>query len=310
MSAPSFTLLKIWSALTGWLLVAVLSFWLLVGAVWGTLHWLIVPRIDEFRPQLQAQATQALGVPVRLGTIVARSNGLVPSFELLNVELLDTQGRVALNLTRVLVSLSPRSLWRLGFEQIYIDSPTLDIRRLADGRISVGGLDFAAASAGGASALNWFFSQREFVIANGAVRWSDDLRGTPSVALQQVDVVVRNAGRHHDLRLDATPPPDWGERLSLRGQLVQPLLTRQNGRWQQWDGQLFAAFDRVDLSQLQRYAELGFDLRQGRGSLRAWLDVSQAQITAAVADVALAQVTVQLGAELQSLALQQVQGRL
>jgi len=105
-------LLKIWSVLTRWLLAATLLFWLLFAAGWGTLHWLIVPRIGEFRPQLQARATLALGVQVRIGAVVARSNGFMPSFELSNVELFDTQGRVALGLSRVLVSVSPRSLWR------------------------------------------------------------------------------------------------------------------------------------------------------------------------------------------------------
>lgn len=44
----------------------------------------------------------------------------MPSFVLSNVALIDPQGRVALSLARVLVTVSPRSLWRRGFEQIYI----------------------------------------------------------------------------------------------------------------------------------------------------------------------------------------------
>ncbi|OIN92517.1 MAG: TIGR02099 family protein [Comamonadaceae bacterium CG1_02_60_18] len=310
MSAPYYTLLKNWSALTRWLLSAVLVFWLLLGMAWGTLHWLIVPRIDQFRPQLESLATRALGVPVRLGAIVAGSNGLVPSFELSNVELFDAQGRVALNLSRVRVSLSPRSLWRLGFEQIYIESPTLDIRRLADGQVTIAGLVVSGPPGADAGALDWFFSQYEFVIAKGMVRYSDELRGAPSLVLQQVDMVVRNAGRHHDLRLDATPPPQWGERLSLRGKFMQPLLELSRGRWQQWDGQLFVVCARVDLSRLQAYADLGFELRQGAGALRAWVDISHTRVSAAVADVALSQVELKLGAELQALALQQVQGRI
>lgn len=310
MSAPSVTLLKTWSVLTRWLLAAVLLFWLLFAAGWGVLHWLIVPRIGDYRPQLQARATQALGVPVRLGAVVARSNGLTPSFELSDVELFDAQGRVALRLARVLVSLSPRSLWRLGFEQIYVDQPTLDVRRLPDGKITVAGLDFSGASESNTPALNWFFSQLELVIAQGEVRWTDELRGAAPVALRGVDVVVRNVGRHHDMRLDATPPPQWGDRFSVRGRFVQPLLERQNGRWQRWDGQLFAAFDRVDVAQLQRFVKLGFDLNQGVGALRAWVDVKQARVTGGTADVALSEVSVKLGRELQELALRRVQGRL
>lgn len=310
MSAPSFALLRTWSILTRWLLAATLLFWLLFAAVWGTLHWVIVPRIDEFRPQLEARATQDLGVPVRIGAVVARSNGWMPSFELTDVALIDAQGRVALRLARVLVSLSPRSLWHLGFEQIYIDRPTLDVRRAADGKISVAGIDLGGAGDASAPALNWFFSQREVVIANGELRWSDELRGTPPIALHGVDVVLRDGARRHDLRLDATPPPEWGERFSLRGRFVQPLLERQAGRWQAWDGQLFAAFDRVDVSQLRRFASLGLELNQGVGAVRAWADVRQGRISGATADVALSEVSLKLAPQLPELALQRVQGRL
>ncbi|MDD2881569.1 MAG: YhdP family protein [Rhodoferax sp.] len=309
MSLLPSKLLKTWSGLTRWLLGMVVLAWLLLGLVWGALHWWIVPRIDQFRPQLEAQASRALGVPVRVGAIVAQSNGMVPSFELTDVTLMDAQGRVALSLPRVLVAISPRSLWRLGFEQVYIDQPKLDVRRLPDGRITVAGLDVTDTGGADFAALDWFFSQIEFVLHGGVVRWTDEQRGLEPVVLQDVKAVVRNRGRHHDMRLDATPPQAWGERLSVRGRFMQPLLSRQNGRWQTWEGQLYAAFERVDLSELRRYVNLGVDVSQGRGALRAWVDVSQGVATGAVADVALAQVNVTLAKDLQPLALQQVQGR-
>lgn len=283
--------------------------WVLLGLTWGVLHWLIVPRIDQFRPQLEAQVTRALGVPVRVAAISAQSNGMVPSFELTGVTLLDAQNRVALSLPRVLVAISPRSVWRLGFEQVYIDAPKLDVRRLSDGRVTVAGLDVATAGGTGSTVLDWFFSQIEFAIHDGVVRWTDEQRGAEPMVLQKVTAVVRNMGRHHDVRLDVTPPQEWGERFSLRGRFLQPLLSRQNGRWQDWEGQLYAAFDQVDVSELRRYVDVGVDIRQGRGALRAWVDVSQGHATGATADVALTEVDVTLGKGLQALALRQMQGR-
>ncbi len=309
MSPIPSKLLKTWSALTRWLLAVVLLAWLLLGLAWGAINGWIVPRIDEFRPQLQAQATRALGVPVRVGAITARSSGLMPSFELTDVSLQDAQGRDALNLPRVLVSLSFRSFLRLGFEQVYIDAPKLDVRRLRDGRITVAGLDATASGVAEPVALDWFFSQIEFALHDGEVRWTDEQRGTEPIVLQNVEAVARNLGRHHDLRLDATPPGPWGQRFSLRGRFTQPLLTRQHGRWQQWDGQLYAAFDHVDLSELRQYVDLGVDIRQGRGALRAWVDISQGSLTGLTADMALTETDVTLGTDLPALVLRQVQGR-
>ncbi len=296
--------------LAGWLLGLTVAVWLLFGAMWGALHWWIVPRIGEFRPLIETRATQLLGVPVRIGAISAQSGGMIPSFELIDVELFDAQGQAALRLPRVLAALSPSSLLFLGFEQLYIDQPELSIRRAPDGKIYVAGIDFSKPDRSDSAAIDWFFSQLEFAIHDGTLRWTDELRAAPMLELKGVDLVVRNKARRHELRLDATPPAQWGERFSLRGLLSQPLLATHKGRWQDWDGQLYATFSRVDLSELRRYGDWGVDLRQGNGALNAWFDVSRGQVTGGVADVALGQVNVILGAGLQPLELQSVRGRL
>src|SRR6478672_2933309 len=277
-SSPS-RLLKVYAALAQTLMWLLLTGWLVVVLAWGALHGWIVPRIGELRPDLEIEAGRVLGVPVRIGSIAARSQGLMPSFELIDVVLLDPQGRTALRLPRVLAALSPRSLWNLGFEQLYIDSPELDIRRAADGKLFVGGLDVSRRSDTEGRASDWFFSQTEFVIRNGTVRWTDEMRGVPPLALEQVDFVMRNGSRRHALRLDATPPPQWGERFSLRGLFRQPLLSTRHGRWQEWEGQLYADFSRVDVSQLRRYANVGIEVKDGHGAVRAWADVSSGQLT-------------------------------
>jgi uncharacterized protein (TIGR02099 family) len=308
-SAPS-SLLKTLSTAARWSLGIVVVAWFCLAVVWGTLHWLIVPRISEFRPQLEARAAQVLGVPVRIGAIAAHSNGMIPSFELTNVQLFDPQGREALRLPRILAALSPRSIWNLGFEQLYIDRPELSVRRGLDGNILVAGLDFSKQEGSGQDGADWFFSQIEFAIHDGTILWTDELRAAPTLALKNVELVMRNRLRRHDLRLDATPPPLWGDRFTVMGRLQQPLLSRHKGRWQDWEGQLHAAFDRVDLSELRRYADVGIDLRQGRGAVRAWVDVNRGQVVGAVADVALAEVSVTLGTGLQALELQSILGRL
>ncbi len=304
------SLLKTMSTMARWLLWLLLAAWFVFLASWGALHWLIVPRIGELRPQLEAKAAQILGVPVRIGAIAAHSTGMIPSFELTDVQLFDTQGREALRLPRVLAALSPHSILHLGFEQLYIDRPELNIRRGQDGKIMVAGLDFSKNGDSGNDVADWFFWQLEFAIHDGTVLWTDEMRDAPTLALQHVELVVRNRGRRHDIRLDATPASLWGDRFSLRGMFVQPLLSRSKGQWQDWEGQLYAAFARVDLSDLRRYADIGIDLRQGRGALTAWVDVSRGQAVGAAADVALAEVSVTLGADLQALELQSVRGRL
>jgi uncharacterized protein (TIGR02099 family) len=290
-----------------WMLAAA---WLVLVLGWGALHGWIVPRIGELRPSLEREAGRVLGVPVRIGSITARSEGLIPSFELIDVVLLDGRGHAALRLPRVLAALSPRSLWNLGFEQLSIEGPELDIRRAADGRIFVAGLDFTQSGDNDARAADWFFRQTEFVIRSGTVRWTDEQRAAPALTLGQVDFVMRNGVRRHALRLDATPPAEWGDRFTLRGLFRQPLLTTHAGLWRQWDGQVYGEFSRVDFSRLRRYANLGVEVSEGSGAVRAWADVRRGELTGGTADLALANVSTRLGPRLTPLELQSVAGRL
>ncbi len=295
------------------LLWLVVSFWVVFGASWGLLHGQIVPRIEDYRPRLEVQASRALGMPVRIGQITAHSGGLIPSFEMRDVVLLDADGREALRLPRVLAALSPKSLWGLGFEQLSIDQPDLEVRRAATGKLYVGGLEVSQGRVDGNAAANWFFSQTELAIRGGTIRWVDELRGAPPLALTQVSAVVRNTRRRHTMRLDATPPPEWGERFSLRGIFRQPLLSGGPGLWADWSGQLYAEFERVDISRISPYVSLdplGMAVTAGSGSLRAWADVGRGQITGGTADIALAFVNARLGQALKPLALTSMTGRL
>jgi uncharacterized protein YhdP len=73
-----------------------------------------------------------------------------------DVRLHDAQGHEALHLPRVQAALSVASLWRLGFEQLAIEGAVLEVRRRADGRLQVAGLDMSAAT-GDSRAADWFF---------------------------------------------------------------------------------------------------------------------------------------------------------
>ncbi len=295
-----------------WLWRLLLAVFLLLSLAWGVLQFWIVPRIADLRPRLETLASQALGVPVRVASIEARPGLLVPSFELQGVQLLDAGGREVLRLPRVMAALSAGSLLRLDFEQLYVEQPVLEVRRTAEGRILVAGLDFFKEESGDAAAADWFFSLSEFVIRGATVRWLDERRDAGALALTGVDVVLRNGPRHHDMRVDATPPDGWGQRFTLAGKFRRPLLSTRAGRWADWDGQLYASFSHVDLSRLRRYVSLGpgVDVQEGEGALRAWVDVSRGVPLGGAADLALGRVRATLGPGLDPLDLRGVTGRL
>ena len=308
-AAPSLWL-RGFSAFTRWALWSLLAAWVTLGLAWGALHFLIVPRIGEFRPWLEQQASRRLGVVVHMQDIVARSNGLIPSVELREVQFLDANGREALRLPSVLAALSPRSALGLGFEQLYIEGPELAVRRTADGRFWIAGFALPDSSTDSSSASDWVFSQNELVVRHGKVRWTDEMRQQPVLELSDVDVVLRNKHKVHSLRMDADPPAGWGTRLSVIARFKQSLFFNHAGDWRNWVGQIYAQATQVDLARLRHYVDLGVDLREGAGSARAWLDVERARMTGATADLALQAVKVKLAPDLDALELERVTGRL
>lgn len=307
-------LLRLAAVLAPWVLGLVLCVWVVVGLAWGALHGWIVPRIGEFRPQLEAAASRALGAEVRIGAITASSGRILPSFELADVVLRDTQGREGLRLARVSALLSPRSLVRLGFEQLVVDGPVLDLRRSADGRLLVAGIPLSEGAGGSSPAADWVFSQRELAVRQATVRWTDERAGLPTVELADADLVIRNGARGHRIRFDATPPADWGQRFSLRAAMRQSLLNPRRGNWREWDGPVYAEFPQLDLAQLRAQLPPGVardvELLAGRGSLAAWIDVVHGEVMGGQLDVALADASARLGPGLAPLALTQLQGRI
>ena len=300
-----------------------LLFWLFLGlwvgalAVWLGLHWLILPRLDDWRPQLEAQASRALGHPVQIGRIVAQGAGWVPALVLQDVVLRDARGREALRLPQVSAALSVPSLLalRLRFEQLLIEDARLEVRRDAQGRWHVAGLDVDLAQAEGdasmegSAATDWLFEQHEFVIRGGVLRWVDELRGAAPLQLNDVLLVMRNPGRRHEFRLDATPPAGWGQRFSLRALARSPLLARP-GDWQRWKGTLYADLPDVDVNGLRQHVDLPVDLQHGQATLRAWVDWDQALPLALTLEAAMRDVSVRLAPALPPLAFQQLSGRL
>jgi hypothetical protein len=95
-----------------------------------------------------------------MGHLVALSSGWIPSFEIRNLTLLDSEGRRALTLPKIIFAISVRSVLNLGVEQLVIESPTLDIRRTDKGEWQIAGLALKQDGAIDSAAADWIFLKR------------------------------------------------------------------------------------------------------------------------------------------------------
>jgi uncharacterized protein (TIGR02099 family) len=296
---------------------AVLCVGLVLGMGWASLHFWIVPRIGDHRPALERLAQQTLGVPVRIGHISAESTGWAPSFELRDIALLDPEGRTALHLPKVWIAISVRSVLSLKLEQLVLDAPELDIRLMANGHWRVAGLDWAKSTGTDNAVADWLFAQREVIVRGGTLHWTQESSeaATPSaptqtMSLKDVDVLLRNSARHHDVRVDATPPAEWGARFVSMGRFKRNLLSLHPGRWSDWTGQVYAYLPHIDVAQLSPHLPGRVHMGSGQGSLRMWSDVTQGQWAGGVADVQLTGLQAAWAPDKAPLGFERLSGRL
>jgi len=318
---------------------------ILAGMAWGVLLYQILPRIDAWRFDLAEQATKSIGVPVRIGQVIGRAEGIWPTLSLREVHLLDAAGRVALRLPEVtarvsFATLSPRALadGELRLDQLVVVAPELDVRRDAAGGWHVAGLKLSASSSGqgNSAAADWLLSQARVQISQGTVRWTDELNGAPTLALRQLDLTLRNrpglGRRLHDLTVDATPPAEFGRRFTLTAAMSQPLwmasgvpvrdgesvpwwqrweldATRPS-QWETWSGAVGATLPFVDVQRLKRHVKLPVDVEGGRGSVQADFNLSKGVPSGLKLNVALEGVNVRLSPGLVPLAFRRLNGQM
>jgi uncharacterized protein (TIGR02099 family) len=275
------------------------------------LRYLVLPNIDHYKGDIERLASRAVGNPVTIDRIYASWSGLSPSLFLGDVVLRDQQRREVLALPSVSATLSWWSVAAadVRFESLELIRPKLDVRREADGKLYAAGVYIDLNKKGDGQGADWLLAQREIVIREGQLDWTDKLRGTPQVSLADVRLVLRNKWRRHQFGMTATPPAALGGPLDVRADFAHPAFAARKSDVRAWQGELYADVREADLAAWKQHIDYPFDLRSGMGSVRAWIKLDHAKLAGFTADVSLADVTAQLGKELEPLDLVAVRGR-
>ncbi|WP_157667456.1 YhdP family protein [Comamonas serinivorans] len=289
---------------------------------WALLSVWIVPRIDQWRPEIAHWASQRLGVRVDIGAISGSSNGWHSRFTLRQVQLFKPgseptgassaaqAGAAALQFRELQVAVTPWSAWQLSFDELRAVRPELEVRRDTAGQYWVGGFALPTTNPDTPSDMAWadlLLKQRHLQIQQGQVRWLDERLGGEPLQLQAVDVSLANEHRHHRLALAATPPPAWGQRFTWQADLRTPLWASADAR--QLSGQVFADFPSLDVAALRRHVDAGIDLQAAQGAVRVWFDLKRSLLTQATVDLDVQRVAARFAKDLSPLDLRDVAGR-
>ena len=287
-------------------------FYFLFCALFLTLRYGVLPNVEHYKPQIEKMASAAVGREVGISSIRASWKGLNPSLALGNVVLKDGVGKNALVLPEISATMSWWSIFaaELRFENIEILKPRLELERQADGRIYVAGFFIDPKRQGDGRGMDWVLSQKQIVIRDGSIIWSDKLRAVPELALNDVSFVLNNQWRHHKFAVKATPPANLAAPVDIRGDFQHQVFSRTISDFSTWKGELFADLRQADLAALKTYFDYPLDLQKGFGTVRAWLKLDQGHVADLTADVKLVDVTGRFRKDLPVLDMAQMSGRL
>ena len=257
--AKSFAL-KLWLAL---LLIIVL------GALGISLsRLLVIPKVSDYRTEVEQWASEKLGRKVRVGKLEANWLGLGPELVLKDVEMLSGEtGNSILKLSHVQIRLAILdSLWSWGIKtrQITLSGVQLLIKRRSNGALVIGGLENLQGETVDASSL--FLLPSRIVLKDSVIFWENQVIGAGPVRLTNVVARLVNAPGRHQLNGSFELPGEEGGRLELavdiRGELTEP---------RGWAGDIYLKGKGLALPELMRHRiPNGYALSGGQSEIEVW----------------------------------------
>lgn len=182
---------------------------------------LLLPQLDNYRQQLEMEASAAVGQPVAIGDLKVGWHGLGPRLVLRDVKLFDRSGtQELLGFGRAYIDISvPGSLYQrqLEFGDLTLDGVVLNVVRRIDGRYAIEGVNLPQQELEGdtSGALKWLLRQPRLVLKESLVRWRDERSGS-RLEFTQVNLRIYNNGDRHRLAGDVVLPETMGGALTLR----------------------------------------------------------------------------------------------
>lgn len=283
------------------------AFFVLAGVFLALRYWAL-PNVERYRDDIVAAVSRATGLQVKVDRISADWRGLRPRLELVNMRLYDAGGREALVLPSVVNVIAWRSLLFLDLRlhSFEVDDLKLTVRRDPQGAVSIGGIVLETGKPGDGRMTDWVLGQREIVLRNAEIEWADELRAAPPLRLSALNFRLQNDGDEHAAGFSARPPRELGASVEVRAELIGRSITQPSA----WNGRLFAEVGNTDLAAWRAWIDYPVDVRRGEGALRVWATLAEGRLRRVAADLALANVVAQLGADLPVLELTSLQGRL
>ena len=253
-----------------------------------------------------------LGQPVTIAGIAGGWDGWNPRLTISGVAIRDRaqpDGAPVLLLPQVelVVSWTSALALDLRLKELTIDRPELAVRRDKAGRLHVAGIEIDPdAQDGDPRFTDWLLRQRQIVVHDALLTWTDELRDVPQLVLDHVMFRLERTLGGHRFGLVGEPPAALAAPLDFRGEVSGTSFKD----WREAKGSFYVRLDYADVAQWREWIPLLRPAEAGKGALRVWFDFAEGRATDVVADVELTDVSVRLARNLPQLDLDHMGGRI
>jgi uncharacterized protein (TIGR02099 family) len=275
-------------------------------------RFVVFPRIDDYRGRITDWLSAELGHAVTIQAIDTGWDGWNPRLSIRGFAIRDRNdpgGAPLLDLPAVdmVASWSSVVFLDLRLKELTISRPEIAVRRDVRGRLHFAGIEIDPDQQGDDTRFtDWLLRQRQIIVEDALVTWSDELRHAPQLVLDRVDFRFEQGFRVHRFGLVGTPPASLAAPLDFRGEVSDASLKD----WSDLRGKFYARLDYADVALWQEWIPLPFRFESGKGALRVWSDFAGGRLAGLVVDLELADVSTRLGPDLPQLDLAHVAGRI
>jgi uncharacterized protein (TIGR02099 family) len=273
------------------LIISLLLLYFVAATAMLGVRYLVLPHINEWRPEIEKRLSKAIGADVTMGEIAASWSGLNPTLALENLRLRDRDSNVELlYVPDAFAVVSWRSIFNLDLRlrQLEVNGIHLSGSRRKDGRIV-----FASTVLGEQSsnrfnlstdipAVRWLLSQGEITIRDATFYWMDHLRAAPELAIEGINFNITNSIFRHQMRVSASLPQALGSTIELIARtdnFFNPLASHEQG-----ETEIFIEINDAQPSAWSPWVDL--PKTEGRFATRLWLAISSGHVGRATIDLA------------------------
>jgi uncharacterized protein (TIGR02099 family) len=268
-------------------LAVALVVYFIAAALFIGLRYVLLPRIDDFRPRIETLVSDQLHAQLRIGKLAPHWSGFQPGIDVTGLTIRGRDGNLALDVPHATATVSWKSLARFAprLSSLVVDRPDVLAARAADGTLTVAGVQVPTTHQGNDTFSTWLLEQRAIVLNGGTLRWRDARRDAPELELTHIRVAILNDGLDHRLALQA--PADgtvFNGPLDFRARFRHAPL-RAIGKPLNWSGQAYVSTGPVDLPTLARYIDFPIKTYAGRIDNEIWVNFSGGHIRSATGDL-------------------------